>query len=185
MTAIVGLIHNGRVLLGCDSSGSNGWTVCTRADTKAFTSGRYVMGFTDSFRMGQILRWSFDPPQPPGNGQLERFMCTTWTDALRQALKDGGWAKKEAEQEVGGCFLVGVSGRLFRVDSDYQVGEVVGGYDAIGSGEQPALGALAATAGLKWGPKRRMRAALEAAEQHIVSVRGPFHYVWETPWPTQ
>lgn len=178
MTAIVGLIHDGRVLLGCDSAGSNGWTICTRTDLKAFTTGRYVVGFSDSFRMGQILRWGFDPPQPPANGRLERFMCTTWIDTLRQALKDGGWAKKDAEQEIGGTFLVGVAGRLFRIESDYQVGQVDHEYAAIGSGEQPALGALAATARLGWGPKRRVRAALEAAELHIGSVRGPFHLVW-------
>lgn len=179
MTAIVGLVHDGRVLIGADSAASGGWTIGVRRDAKVFRSGRYVLGFTTSFRMGQILRWSFDPPQPPGNGQLERFMCTTWIDAVREALKAGGWAKKDSEQESGGNFLVGVAGRLFEVYADYQVGEAVAEYAAAGSGEQVALGALAATADLRLPPKRRVGLALSAAERHIATVRGPFHLVWE------
>jgi len=37
-------------------------------------------------------------------------------------------------QEAGGTFLVGYRGRLFRVDSDYQVGESVNNYCAVGCG---------------------------------------------------
>lgn len=179
MTAIAGLVHDGRVLLGADSAASGGWTIGTRTDLKVFRTGRYVLGFTTSFRMGQILRWGFEPPQPPGNGQLERFMCTTWIDAVREALKTGGWAKKDNEQETGGDFLVGVAGRLFTVYADYQVAEAADRYAACGSGEQLALGAFAATEGMRLTPKRRVSLALAAAERHIATVRRPFHLVWE------
>lgn len=94
MTAIAGLVHDGRVLVGADSAGVGGWTLTIRKDAKVFANGPYVMGFTTSFRMGQILCWSFKPP-PPGKGSLERFMCTTWVDTARKALSEGGWATKE------------------------------------------------------------------------------------------
>ena len=178
MTAIAGLVHDGRVLIGADSGGVGGWIVNVRKDSKVFTNGAYVMGFTTSFRMGQLLRWSFKPPAP-GKGSLERFMCTTWVDAVRAALRDGGWAKKDAEQEKGGEFLVGVRGRLFVVAEDFQVGEHVDGYAAAGSGEQLALGALSATEHLGLDPEKRVLSALEAAERHNIGVRGPFHLVWE------
>lgn len=100
MTAIVGVVHDGKVLIGADSGGVGGWTVRIRKDAKVFANGPYVMGFTTSFRMGQILRWGFKPAAP-GRGSLERFMCTTWVDAARKALSDGGWAKKEAERDLG------------------------------------------------------------------------------------
>lgn len=178
MTAIAGLRHGGRVYIGGDSAGSNGWTLSVRKDAKVFASGPYVLGFTTSYRMGQILRWSFDPPAPPSRPRdLERFMCSTWINAVREALGAGGWLKKESEREAGGVFLVGVSGRLFRIDDDYQVGESAGTYDAVGSGEMVALGALAATANLDMVPSRRIRVALAAAELHTASVRGPFKVV--------
>jgi ATP-dependent protease HslVU (ClpYQ) peptidase subunit len=180
MTAIAGLVHDGKVLIGADSGGVAGWTLNVRKDAKVFANGPYVMGFTTSFRMGQLLRWSFKPPAP-GKGSLERFMCTSWVDVARKALSDGGWATKNAEREVGGVLLVGVRGRLFRIDEDWQVGEHGEGYAAVGSGEQVSLGALAATEHLGLDPEKRVLAALEASERHNIGVRGPFHLLWEKP----
>jgi hypothetical protein len=177
VTVIVGLVHDGRVLLGGDSAGVSGYDLTIRTDPKVFTTGAYVLGFTTSFRMGQLLRWSLQPPAPPEAGDLDRFLCTTWVDAVRDCLKLGGWAKKDNEQETGGKFLVGVTGRLFVVDSDYQIGEPADGYAACGCGEDVALGALAATAGID-DPEERVRLALAAAERHNAGVRGPFRLVW-------
>ena len=123
MTCIVGLVDDGRVWMGGDSAGVAGWDLTVRADRKVFRNGPYVMGFTSSFRMGQLLRHGFEPPSPPEQpGDLEAFMATTFIDAVRERLKAGGWAVKNLEQEQGGTFLVGVSGRLFEIGSDYQVG---------------------------------------------------------------
>ncbi|MFE6025551.1 hypothetical protein [Streptomyces niveus] len=174
MTAIVGLVHRRRVHLAGDSAGVAGYQLTVRVDAKVFRSGPYVMGFTSSFRMGQLLRHSLTAPQPEGD--LEQFMCTRFVDAVRTCLKDGGWARKDAEQEEGGTFLVGVHGRLFTLDSDYQVAESADGYDAAGCGDQLALGALHATATLGMKPRQRLTAALTAAVHHSAGVRGPFTY---------
>lgn len=172
MTAVVGLVHNGRVHLGADSAGSSGWSLTLRADEKVFRNGPYAMGFTTSYRMGQLLRYAFAPPEPVGD--LQGFMVTTFVDSVRACLKDGGWATKSNEQESGGQFLVGIAGRLFIVDSDYQVGEPHARYAAVGCGADIALGALYATDGQP--VRKRMQAALEAAERHSSGVRGPFAY---------
>src|SRR4051812_42965869 len=111
MTAIVGLVHDGTVHIGGDSAGGGGYSLTIRADAKVFTNGPYVMGFTSSFRMGQLLHHALKPPEP--DGDLEAFMTTTFIDAVRECLKTGGWAAKENEREEGGVFLVGVHGRLF------------------------------------------------------------------------
>lgn len=172
MTAIVGLVHDGRVYIGGDSAGVAGWSMTVRADAKVFRNGPYVMGFTTSFRMGQLLRYALDAPPPTGD--LDRFMATTFVDAIRKCLKDGGWAKKDAEQEAGGKFLVGIGGRLFCVETDYQVGEPATGYAAVGCGDEIALGALYATALAGLPPKKRIEIALQAAEQFSAGVRAPF-----------
>lgn len=174
MTAIVGLVHEGRVHLGGDSAGVGGYALTVRADAKVFTNGPYVMGFTTSFRMGQLLRWSLKAPHPEGD--LDRFMSTAFVDAVRTTLREGGWLRKDSEQEDGGTFLVGVAGRLFTVADDFQVGEAADGYAAVGCGRDLALGALYATAGVRK-PRRRLRIALEAAERFSAGVRGPYAYV--------
>lgn len=175
MTAIVGLAHGGRVHLGGDSAGVAGYSLTVRADSKVFRTGPYVMGFTSSFRMGQLLRWRLDPPEPEAD--LERFMATAFVDAVRETLRDGGWLRKEHEQEEGGTFLVGVGGRLFCLQSDFQVAEAADGYAAVGCGADIALGALYATSSGRKPPRKRLRLALEAAERFSAGVRGPYAFV--------
>lgn len=172
MTAIVGLAQAGSVYIGGDSAGVSGMSLTVRADTKVFRKDRYLFGFTTSFRMGQLIRYSLTLPKP--GGDLDSFMATTFIDAVRECLKTGGWAAKENEREEGGTFLVGVRGQLFAVYDDYQVAKAADGFAAVGCGDQIALGALYATADTKMGPRRRVRTALAAAERFSAGVRGPF-----------
>lgn len=173
MTCIVGIAAEGRVWIGGDSAGSDGYGIEVRSDTKVFRTGPYVMGFTSSFRMGQLLRYSLTIGEPD-TWDVDRFMATTFIDAVRQALKDGGWMRTDSGQEVGGCFLVGVGARLYAVDSDFQIGYTADAYAAVGSGEHAALGSLHTTAALGLEPADRMGAALQAAAHVSCGVRGPF-----------
>lgn len=175
MTAIVGLVHDGQVHIGGDSAGVAGWTMTVRADAKVFTNGPFVFGFTTSFRMGQLIRYAVVPPTPDP-ADLDAFMATKFVDAIRDCLKAGGWAKKTEEREEGGVFLVGTCGRLFTVHADYQVGEAVDGYTAVGCGDEIALGALYASAGSGLAPQARLGLALEAAQRFSAGVRGPFAF---------
>lgn len=174
MTCIVGMVSAGAVHLGGDSAGVGGIELTVRADRKVFRNGDFIMGFTSSFRMGQLLHHAFTPPKRHPDTDVEKFMVTAFVDAVRDCLKTGGYAEKHNEAERGGVFLVGYAGRLFRIDSDYQVGEAVDGFDAVGSGERVALGALFASARDK--PLACLQTALEAAEHFSSGVRGPFHF---------
>ena len=172
MTAVVGLVESGEVYIGADSAGVSGMSLTVRADAKVFRRKRYLFGFTTSFRMGQLIRYSLKLPKPIGN--LDSFMSTTFVDAVRDCLKSGGWAAKENDREEGGTFLVGVEGRLFAVYDDYQIAKAADGFAAVGCGDQIALGALYATAGAGLSPRRRVLGALAAAERFSAGVRGPF-----------
>ncbi len=172
MTCIVGLVDNGKVYVGGDSAGVAGWNLTVRADQKVFKNGSMIMGFTSSFRMGQLLRHAFTVPDHDPRTDIDKYMVTTFINAVRQCLKDGGMASKSNEVEQGGCFLVGYRGQLFEIDSDYQVGKPIDGFAAVGCGAQVAHGALYATSELD--PRKRVLLALEAAERFSAGVRGPF-----------
>lgn len=177
MTAIAGLEAPGKVIIGADSAGVAGYSISVRADEKVFKVGPYGFGFTYSFRMGQLLRYALDPPELPGNpDHLDRFLATTFIDAVRYCLDEGGYAEKKDNQETGGTFLLGVMGRLYQVGSDYQVGRSVCGYDAVGCGEDLALGSLFTTRKQK-NHKARVQIALEAAAEHSAGVVGPFNLI--------
>ena len=172
MTCIVGLVDgDGRIVMGGDSAGVSGWDLTIRADAKVFRNGPFLMGFTSSFRMGQLLRWKFAPPEHPEGMEDERFMCSVFVDAVRECLKEGGYAKRENEAESGGTFIVGYRGALWCIHDDYQVARAVEPYYACGCGESYALGALAVSDG---DAEERVRRALSVAERFSAGVRGPF-----------
>jgi ATP-dependent protease HslVU (ClpYQ) peptidase subunit len=173
MTCIVAIVENGEVHIGGDSAGVGGYSITVRADRKVFRNGPFVMGFTTSFRMGQLLAHSLKAPRRHPEDDVYAFMVTDFINAVRTCLKDGGYASKENETEAGGTFLVGYAGRLFTIYDDYQVGESVDGYVAVGCGQDLALGSLHSTVGQA--PADRVRIALEAAEHFSAGVCGPFH----------
>lgn len=174
MTCIVGVAKDGKVFIGADSAGvTAAYALWVRADRKVFRNGDFIMGFTSSFRMGQLLAYSLSPPKPREGADLFAFMVTDFISAVRDCLKTGGFATKDREQEAGGEFLVGYRGRLFKVEGDYQVAESVTGFDACGCGEHIALGSMVETDGQE--PRARVERALKAAEQFSAGVRGPFH----------
>jgi ATP-dependent protease HslVU (ClpYQ) peptidase subunit len=173
MTCIVGVAHEGQVWVGGDSAGVAGHDVTVRTDRKVFRNGAFVMGFTTSFRMGQLLAVKLQPSRYHQEDDPWRYMVDSFIDDVRKCLKEGGFAKVENGVDRGGQFLVGFRGRLFNVAGDYQVGEATVGFDAVGCGESFALGSLAETSALE--PEERVRHALIAAERFSGGVRGPFH----------
>lgn len=177
MTCIVGLTHNGKIYLGADSAGISGLDVVIRKDKKVFKNSEFVIGFTNSFRMGQILQYDLEPPEV-NHDDMMVYMVKTFIPKLRQTLKDGGFAAIESNKEHGGSFLIGGRGRLFNVQSDFQVGENLNGYMAIGCGESYAYGSLHTTEldkTLK--PKWRIEQALNTAAFFSAGVYAPFNYV--------
>lgn len=173
MTCVVGFVEGGTVWIGADSAGVGGYSLTVRADLKVFRNGPMLFGFTSSFRMGQLLRWSLEVPDHDPRVPVEKYMATTFVDAVRSCLKDKGFARKSSEEEIGGTFLVAYKGRLFCIQNDYQVAETVDGFDAVGCGEDIAKGALFAPTGLSG--RERALMALTAAERHSAGVRAPFH----------
>lgn len=174
MTCIVGITTGSKVYIGGDSAGVGGWSLTIRADQKVFRRGDYVFGFTSSYRMGQILQYNAELPAPPRE-DVHKFMVRDFVEAVRKALRDGGYTKIDSNREEGGTFLVGCRARLFAIESDFQVVETTVGFDAVGSGADIARGAL--TASPRLSPERRVRTALSAAEQWNAGVRGPFTVV--------
>lgn len=172
MTCIVGLMDNGKVYMGGDSAGVSGLDLTIRADEKVFRNGDFLMGFTSSFRMGQLLRYKFKPPVQPDDMDDYEYMVTLFVDEIRQCLKEGGYARNNNGEESGGTFLVGYKGQLYIIDSDFQVGKPLDNFAACGCGDLIALGSLYSTQDLK--PELRVQMALEASERFSAGVRAPF-----------
>jgi ATP-dependent protease HslVU (ClpYQ) peptidase subunit len=171
MTCIVGLEHEGQVWLGGDSAAVADTDISIPIEPKVFRNGPYVIGFSTSFRMGQILQYQFRPPNPAKSRikDLTRFMITQFIEAVREAFKDKNFKDEDGD---GGQFLVGYRNKLFIVDSDFHICRPAFGFHAIGCGDNPALGALFVSQ--ERTPMDRVMGALKASAAFCTTVRGPF-----------
>jgi ATP-dependent protease HslVU (ClpYQ) peptidase subunit len=176
MTCIVGVVHENNVYIAGDSAGVAGYSMMVRADEKVFKKGEFLMGFTTSFRMGQLLRYKMDIPYHKPGVDTYEYMVTEFVEAARKCLKDGGFTRTESGEEFGGTFLVGYRGELFRIEGDFQVGKTLEKFDAVGCGHAIATGSLYSTK-LSRQPVDRVIEALKASEQFSAGVRAPFNVV--------
>lgn len=172
MTCIVGIATDGKVYIGGDSYA--GREADYRRITnlrKVFKIGEFLIGYAGSFRMGQILQYHLEVRQQQDGETDDRFMVVAFAEAVRTVFKDKGFTWLESGRESGGQFLVGYRGKLYDMDSDFQVNTFQNGVMALGCGEQYALGAMLALNTLT--PKKRITRALEIAAE-MASVAPPF-----------
>lgn len=173
MTCIVGLEDKGNVYIGGDSAGVSGLSIAIRADEKVFTNGPFLMGFTSSFRMGQLLRYKLTIPKQTHDQDDYEYMVTDFIDAIRKCFADNGFGTMaDKSSNKGGTFLVGYNGTLYVIYDDFQVGADACGYNSVGCGSDIAVGSLHSTAGKN--PETRVKMALEAATFHSAGVAAPF-----------
>lgn len=180
MTCIVGIVDkkSNKVFIGADSAGVAGLSLSIRKDTKVFKNREFVIGCTSSFRMIQILRFCFVPPEIKKK-DIYQYMCTDFIDTVRDCFKKQGYLKKDHEVESGGTFLVGYKERLFMIGSDFQVGENINGIISVGCGEDYAKAALFVLSKekSKLTPKQKIIKSLQAAEFYSAGVSKPFKVI--------
>lgn len=177
MTCIIGLLNkqNNTVVVGGDSAGSYESHVLLRKDVKVFRNGEFIIGGAGSFRMIQLLRYKFKPPKVP-SGDMYKYMCTSFIDAVKKCFSENGFMKKTTGgTDKGGVFIVAYRDKLYQIESDFQVAELTMDYTAIGIGEKFALGALYALyPNDKLTKIELVTAALECAANFSGAVSGPF-----------
>jgi ATP-dependent protease HslVU (ClpYQ) peptidase subunit len=174
MTCIVGLVQDGTVYLGGDSASANSWMTRSTRLKKVFRRGEFLIGYTSSFRMGQILQHHLDARPQESGEDIEHYMVAGFVEAVRKCLKKFAYTKVENSREEGGTFLIGYKGGLYTVQDDFQVNFFHDDYDAVGVGAQYALGAMRVLGGLV-APEVRILRALEAATHFCNGVCAPFY----------
>lgn len=177
MTCIVGLKEAGKVYIGGDTLGVGGYSKVLRNDGKVFKKNNMIFGFTSSYRMGQILRYTFAPP--PRHEELDdmTYLVAHFIPALIESYKSGGYLMKQNEAAKGGTFLLGYRAELYNIQDDFQVGIASLGYDACGCGEDLAKGAMYVAKELNITSSEKVTKALEAASTHSAGVGGRFEII--------
>jgi len=174
MTCIVGLVNNNRVYMGADSASvSVADLVCRPTKLhKMFRRGPFLIGYTTSFRMGQLLEHWLEVPEQNSKQPDYEYMVKEFIEAVRSLFKEKGFSNIESNVESGGVFLVGYHNKLYTVYSDFQINIAADEFDSVGCGSKFALGAMAVL--LNRRPEKRIKKALEIAAFFSGGVCGPF-----------
>lgn len=175
MTVIVGVIEGDKVWMGGDSAYSAGSFLAIRATPKVFKNGPFLIGCCGGARVRDVLRYHFEPPKHPRGMDIARYMRVPFVDGVRDSLRKSGALRKaqDVEELTDSAILVAYRGRLFEIEEDFQVGEPLDGFGAVGCGAGVALGALVVSDHVP--PRKRVLAALGASERYSTGVRRPFY----------
>lgn len=177
MTCIVAFRHKDHFYMGADSIGANSYhEKHTRKDPKIFQREGFLIGFTSSFRMGQILMSSSFQPPKQRKGQTDfDYMISSFVDSVRDVFRESGFLTKDSDgEDQGGQFLICYKESVYKVHSNFQVAEHVDGFYAAGCGESFALASLYSTRDQGLKPKKRIRLALETASHFSCGVAPPY-----------
>jgi ATP-dependent protease HslVU (ClpYQ) peptidase subunit len=175
MTCIVALKKNGVVYMAGDSAGVSGLDIRQRSDPKVFKVQNFLIGYTSSFRMGQLLRYKLKVPKQKPSQSDFYYMCTTFIDSVRETLKQGGYSYVCSNKESIGTFLVGYKREIYTVCDDMQVAHHADDFDSVGCGDNYALGALAMlTTYTSLNPHTILDNALAVAAKFSGGVSAPF-----------
>lgn len=165
MTLIIALKHEGKVYLGGDAAAVGGYDRIEIVEPKVFKNGKYMIGYTTSFRMGQILQYMKLPV--PKTQDLTKFMITTFIDSIKKefAEKDYDWKAK------GVNFIVVVNNRIFEIENDLQVQERRE-TAAVGCAYAYALGAISACGIVN--PKQKILKVFNISHNYSAGIMGPY-----------
>jgi len=181
MTCIVGLEYEKGVIIGGDSAGVADGRIQLMTTPKVFKLAHMLIGYTWSFRMGQIIQYSSDVPKITPSDSNYKYLINDFIPFLRGIFKDAGWLKTEDERDEGGEFLIGIRGQLFKIEWNFSVLRMSDGYNAVGSGAPYALGTLYILkekvnefSDVIEPPSYIVNLALQAAAHYSTSVSAPF-----------
>ena len=178
MTCIVALRHNKKIYVGGDRCGASTTTKTVMANSKVFKlDNRFVVGYTSSFRYGQLLQFHVKcPKQKPKQTDME-FMVNTFVDTLRTMLKQHGYLRINSNREEIGTCIVAYKGNMYEIQDDLAVLQHAFEYVCVGSGTYHAEGSLFTREGLIEDPKQRIIMSLQAASTFCPGVSGPYDII--------
>lgn len=127
-----------------------------------------VVGFAGAYRPAEVLRHHVHVRTPRPGEDPHAYLVTELAAAFRVQCRARSTSTRDVE------FLVALRGHLYRLQSDFSVVPTARGFDAIGAGEDYALGALAALTPTGQ-PGRTLRRVLAAAAHVCPKVSAPFY----------
>lgn len=159
------------------ASDSHGVTETTSFElgSKLIDKTKYVVGFSNSYRVADIIRENTNFPKSIGSIKGVR----KFRDVLKEHMLEDGCSLMGIGDDTlvhpVSIIMIAHTG-IYSIDVDYQIHQHEG-YIAIGSGTDIALGALRAMLKATSNAEQAVTAAVEAAIFHCNTCGGNIHYM--------
>lgn len=180
MTCIIAYKFDDVVYIGGDSIAADMDTYSKDIiiNPKVFKNGKFLIGYTTSFRIGQLLEYTLIPPKKNKKQDVMQYLCNNFIDEIRRLFVDNGYDMLKSNSG-GGTFLFAYKGDIYLVQNDYSILIVDTAYNAVGSGYKAALAAMNVLEEIdpkckRYSPEEKLQIAFRAVEKHNNSVAGPF-----------
>lgn len=177
MTCIVAIKNSKGVVMGADSCAGSGHRAAAVKTVKIAKVGEYLIGYTSSFRMGQILHHALSTTKHNEKNDILWHIVNVLIPELKSSLRSSGWLETNNGRDSGGEFILAHGNRIFVVQTDFSVLEYEEDFISVGCGEEWAVGALNALRKQKIEEKEKLQIALDTAQKFSSYVRAPFHFI--------
>ncbi|EON7637319.1 hypothetical protein ABV23_RS02340 [Escherichia coli] len=158
MTCIIAYTDGNTSFIAGDKLGSNGFTKAIQTEPKVFekefikidesglnrTKEVMAMGYTSSFRMGQLLTYKLDLPEQQSNQTFSQYLVLEVIPRIRTLFKEE-WGARDTTQDVGGGqFIILHNHTIYEVQGDFSVLQPKTQITSVGSGTYHAIAAMQA-----------------------------------------
>lgn len=160
MTCIIAFTDGKSSFIAGDKLGSNGFTKSVMVEPKVFekefhrvstndegtvrTRETMALGYTTSFRMGQLLSYNLLLPDQDANQSFSQYLVQKVIPLIRHMFKDE-WGARDSSQDIGGGqFIILHNHTIYEVQGDFSVLQPKTQITAVGSGTYHAIAAMQA-----------------------------------------
>ena len=181
MTCIIGCRTDQKIYIAGDSAGADdsGFGV-SRGDTKVYkkqtNNGGLILGFSHSFRYGQLLKFKWDVPKYDESLDFEEYLHTDFIDSIYELMNENYLDDKNPSNKDLGVTIIGFKNQMFTLGEDLQIEKInkqFSDFLCIGCGSEIAYGAMEGLSKLE--PKERMMRSLQIVSKYYSSsVRPPY-----------
>ena len=150
MSVIVGITDGKNITMGCDSYISGDNEKFELSESKIIKKNNILIGVSGTMRGLQLLKYQLNLTTQEHLSEIEditisdeEYICNFLVNTIKEIFFNNQYTIKVDDQE-NHCdnYLIGYKGKLYTLDSNYQIYSTNDNYMTIGSGSQYAYGAL-------------------------------------------
>jgi ATP-dependent protease HslVU (ClpYQ) peptidase subunit len=175
MTCIAAFRFKNDTILAGDKMGSDTITGASMKKPKVFKNFDFMIGYEDSFRLGQILQFNWFPPERKVDQSTDDYLYVDVVKSLKECFDLVGYG--DSDRGEFGTFIICYEDRIIEVQSDLSFLEPEQDIICLGSGAYHAIGAIQALMGYEKTPEAILKKAFKIVASHVISVSDKFDII--------